>query len=616
MTAVIQPDIQAALQQKLARAPVEPGVYLMKDPEGAVIYVGKARNLKKRLAAYFNRGVQPDPKTRVLVSRIVSFDTIVTRTEKEALILESNLIKRHRPRYNVVLKDDKRYPALRLNIAHPYPSLSIVRKIRKDGALYFGPFASAGAVRQTLKIVNKTFKLRKCTDREFKTRTRPCLNCQMQGCLAPCCRDVDRAAYDEMVHEVILFLKGRAPDLVRKVREAMVAAAAEERFERAAQLRDKMFALEKTIERQIAVTTDLKDRDVIVAVRGEELSLVTLLVVRGGFLQGSRHFVLADTLATEVELIRAFIVQYYEDAPHVPGELLVAELPEDSDLLGQWLQTQRGRRVRILRPRRGEKARLIELARQNADKELQERLAASASGRSLLEGLQRRLRLRRLPQRIECFDNSNIGGSAAVAGMVVFEDAKAAREAYRKFRIRAAGQPDDYAHMAEVLTRRLREDGRGEPLPDLLMVDGGKGQLNIALEVIRGLGLENAFDVVGIAKKDEARGEIADKIFQPGRANPVNWGREGRLLLFLQSIRDEAHRFAITYHRRERSRNALESVLDAVPGVGRQRKTMLLKHFGGIQKIRAATLQELASLPGMTVKTAEALQQALGEAAG
>jgi excinuclease ABC subunit C len=612
----IQPDIQAALQQKLALAPADPGVYLMKDPAGAVIYVGKARNLKKRLAAYFNRGAQPDPKTGVLVSRIASFDTIVTRTEKEALILESNLIKRHRPRYNVVLKDDKRYPALRLNIAHPYPSLSIVRKIRKDGALYFGPFASAGAVRQTLKIVNKTFKLRKCSDREFKTRTRPCLNCQMQGCLAPCCRDVDRAAYDEMVHEVILFLKGRAPDLVRKVREAMMAAAAAEQFERAAQLRDKMFALEKTIERQIAVTTDLKDRDVIVAARGAELSLVTLLTVRGGFLQGSRYFVFTDTLATEVELIRGFIGQYYADGPHVPGELLVPELPEDSDLLADWLQTRRGRRVKILCPRRGEKARLIALARQNADKELQERLAASASGRALLEGLQRRLRLRRLPLRIECFDNSNIGGSAAVAGMVVFEDAKAAREAYRKFRIRAAGRPDDYAHMAEVLTRRLREEGRAEPLPDLLMVDGGKGQLNIALEVIRGLGLENAFDVIGIAKKDEARGETADKIFQPGRANPVNWGREGRLLLFLQSIRDEAHRFAITYHRRERSRHALESALDAVPGIGRQRKAMLLKHFGGIHKIRAASLEELASLPGMTIKTAGALQQALGEADG
>jgi excinuclease ABC subunit C len=616
MKADIQADIQAALLQKLARAPVDPGVYLMKDPEGEVIYVGKARNLKKRLAAYFNRGAQPDLKTGVLVSKIAAFDTIVTRTEKEALILESTLIKRHRPRYNVILKDDKRYPALRLNVAHPYPNLTIVRKIRKDDALYFGPFASAGAVRQTLKIVNKTFKLRKCSDREFKTRTRPCLNCQMQGCLAPCCRDIDRAAYEEMVHEVILFLKGRAPDLVRKVRQDMLAAAQAEEFERAAQLRDKMFALEKTIERQIAVTTDLKDRDVIVAAGADGLSLVSLLSVRGGFLQGSRHFAFADTLATEAELIRAFIGQYYEDAPHIPGELLVPEMPDDSDLLADWLHARRGRRVRILRPLRGEKARLIELARQNADNELRERLAASASQRSLLEGLQRRLRLKRLPRRIECFDNSNIGGTAAVAGMVVFEDAKAAKEAYRKFRIQTAGQPNDYAHMAEVLSRRLREDRREAPLPDLLMVDGGKGQLNIALEVIRSLGLENAFDVIGIAKKDETRGDTADKIFQPGRANPVNWGREGRLLLFLQSIRDEAHRFAITYHRRERNRNALESALDAVPGVGPQRKRMLLKHFGGVQNIRAATLQELASLPGMTLKTAEALQRALGQTSG
>ena len=610
-------NLTAALQPKLARAPRELGVYLMKDADVAVIYVGKARNLKKRLASYFNRSGHTDMKTGVLVSKIAAFDTIITRTEKEALILESNLIKRHRPRYNVILKDDKRYPALRLNVRHPYPNLSIVRKIRKDDALYFGPFASAGAVRQTLKVVNKTFKLRKCSDREFKTRTRPCLNCQMQGCLAPCCRDVDPKVYEEMVNEVILFLKGRTPDLLRRIKKEMVAAAEAQEFERAAQLRDKMFALQKTIERQIAVTTDLKDRDVIAAARGDRLSLVTLMTVRGGFLQGSRHFVLPDTIASEGELIRAFIGQYYEDSPYVPGEILVPEMPDDSVLLAEWLRSRCGRRVRILRPMRGEKVRLVELARHNAEKELKERLAVSASDRSLLEALQRRMRLKRLPRRIECFDNSNIGGTAAVAGMVVFKDAKADKGAYRKFRIKDVAEQNDYAYMGEVLARRFREkEGAETVLPDLLMVDGGKGQLNIALEVIRGLGLDGAFDVVGIAKKDEARGETADKIVQPWRANPVNCGREGRLLLFLQSIRDEAHRFAIGYHRRQRNRNALESALDGVHGIGPQRKTMLLKHFGGIKNIRAATLEELGALPGMTTKTAEALQQALGETDG
>ncbi|MEJ2521102.1 MAG: excinuclease ABC subunit UvrC, partial [Desulfuromonadales bacterium] len=311
------------LRGMLPHLPDEPGVYLMRDAAGAVIYVGKARSLRKRLSSYFSGSGRPDIKTAVLVKKIADIETIVTASEKEALILESNLIKRHRPRYNVILKDDKRYPSLRLDVTHPYPRLSIVRKPKKDGALYFGPYASAHAVRQTLKIINKTFKLRKCTDREFTIRTRPCLHCQMQGCLAPCCRDVNREEYTEMVREVVLFLKGRTPDLIRKIKAEMVAAAVRQDFEKAARLRDKMFALERTVEKQVVVATDVKDRDVIACARSAGLSLVMLLFVRGGFLIGSRTFNFTAPIADDMELMSAFIRQYYETAQFIPNEILV-----------------------------------------------------------------------------------------------------------------------------------------------------------------------------------------------------------------------------------------------------------------------------------------------------
>ena len=600
------------IRQKLSRVSSEPGVYLMKDASGMVIYIGKARNLKKRLASYYKNTGHLDIKAGILVDKINDIETIITRTEKEALILESNLIKKHKPRYNVILKDDKRYPSLRVDLKEKYPYFSIVRKIGLDDALYFGPFASAHAVRETLRTINKTFKLRKCKAKDFKTRTRPCLHCQMEGCLAPCCLDVDPVVYHEQVNEAVMFLKGRTPDLIRKVKEQMAAAARIQEFEKAARLRDKIFFLERTIEKQIAVTTDFKDRDVFATVRSPEFSVVTVLSVRNGFLTGTRHYSFSDTIATEEEMLAAFIRQYYERHPFVPDELLTSIELEDTDLTEEWLRDIKKKKINIIYPQRGEKVQLVNLAVHNAENELKNVIASHSAEMDLLLRLQRKLKMNNLPARIECFDNSNISGTEPVAAMVVFENARAQKALYRKYRIKTVSEHDDYAYMDEVLNRRFGKGDDSKPYPDLLMVDGGKGQLNIAMAVIRDLGLEGKFDIVGIAKKDEKKGEKRDKIFKPGRANPLSFGREGELLLFLQRVRDEAHRFAVTFHRRRRTKKSLQSALDPIPGIGPKRKASLLKHFKTIKNIRAADLDEIRTLPGLNQRVAESVLKALG----
>ena len=606
-----------SLHDKLSGAPNDPGVYLMKDAEGKVIYVGKAKNLKKRLASYFKESGQKeskqiDLKTKVLVKNVSSFDTIITRTEKEALILESNLIKRYRPKYNVILKDDKRYPSLRIDVKSQYPSLTIVRKIEKNGAQYFGPFSSSQAVRETLKIIHKTFKLRKCKTKNFQKRLRPCLNYQIGTCLAPCCLYVDKKIYNEIVKEVILFLKGRTPELIKKIKKQMTSAAKDQNYERAAVLRDKIFALEEMLEKQVVVTTDFKDRDVIAIADSPEILLIALLFVRGGYLLGKRCFSFNKTISTEAEMVSAFIRQYYEKTHFIPQEILVPIPLEDTCLLEDRLTTLNQKKVRMLYPERGEKAQLIKMAAHNAQNSLKDLTASIAAGMDISVRLQKRLRMDKMPERIECFDNSNISGTEPVAGMVVFENGKPNKSLYRKYKIKTVNKQDDYAYMAEILIRRYGKGEKSRPYPDLLIVDGGKGHLNIALSIIQKFKLEKYFEIIGIAKKDVSKGETNDKIYQPGRANPVNFGREGDLLLFLQKIRDEAHRFAISFHRKRRNKKSVHSIFDTVPGIGKKRKEILLKHFGSIDRIRKATLEELVLLPGIDRNIAEALKRILG----
>ncbi|MBT8372639.1 MAG: excinuclease ABC subunit UvrC [Deltaproteobacteria bacterium] len=602
---------QSTLQDKLKRVTNEPGVYLMKDTSGEVIYIGKAKNLQKRVTSYFINSGRLDVKAGILVNRIDDIETIITGTEKEALILESNLIKRLKPRYNVVLKDDKRYPSLRIDPGEKYPNFSIVRKIGQDDALYFGPFSSAQAVRETLRTINKTFKLRKCKARDFKTRTRPCLHCQMEGCLAPCCLEVDTAVYQEQVNEAIMFLKGRTPDLIRKIKKQMGAAARAQEYEKAARLRNKIFSLERTIEKQIVVTTDFKDRDVFGIARSLDGSVITVLSVRGGFLSATRHYSFSETISTAEEMIAGFIRQYYERQRFAPDELLASIKLEDAALIEDLLRSTQKKKVRIILPKRGEKSRLVSLAVHNAEKELENLIASRSAEMDLLFRIQKKLKMNTLPQRIECFDNSNISGSAPVAAMVVFKQARKLPSGYRKYRIKAVAEQDDYAYMKEVLERRLGKGEYSKPYPDLLMVDGGKGQLNIALAVLQDLNLVGVFDVIGIAKKDDKKGETRDKIFIPGRANPLSFGREEDLLLFLQRIRDEAHRFAISFHRRRRKKVSLQSALDTIPGVGKKRKATLLRHFKSVKKIRTADLDDISALPGFNRRVAESVQRAL-----
>lgn len=597
--------------EKLAGVSTEPGVYLMKNRDGRVIYVGKAKNLKKRLASYSKSRDQLDLKTGVLVKQIANFETIITATENDALILESNLIKKYRPRYNVILKDGKRYPSLRLDIGQPYPNLEIVRKVKKDEALHFGPYTATGAMYQTLKLINKHFKLRKCKNGVFRNRTRPCLNYQIGMCLGPCCLEVDPSVYRDIVNEAVLFLKGRTPELIQKIKADMSSAAAAQDFEKAAELRDRMFAIQKTVEKRIAVTTDFQDRDIIGLAGSPERSLITVLSVRSGYLNGSRHFKLNETLATDPEMVEAFIRQHYERVHFIPKEILVPAALESSDLIQQKLSEWKGGKVSILHPQRGEKARLLEMANQNAADSLKEWTSSEAADRDILTRLQRRLRMDRMPNRIECFDNSNISGASPVAGMVVFEGGKPLKSAYRKYKIKTVPEQDDYAYMAEALRRRYGKGEASEPFPELLMVDGGKGQLNIALAILKDLGLSGQFNAIGIAKKDEFAGETEDKIYIPGRANPVQMIGEGEVLFFLQRIRDEAHRYAVTFHRSRRAKASLGSALDSIPGVGNARKKALLKHFGSFKKIRAATLDDLSAVPGISEKLAEAIQNAL-----
>lgn len=606
-----KPAAKATLQGVIDGISEHPGVYLMKNAQAEIIYVGKAINLRKRVASYFQHPETHSPKTALLVTHIADIDTMVTASEKEALILESNLIKRHRPRFNVVLKDDKRYPSVRIDVRAVYPKIEIVRKTPKDGAAYFGPFSSAHAIRQTVKLINKTFPLRKCSDRSMANRSRPCIHHQMGQCLAPCCLTVDPAIYGSIVKEVVLFLKGRTPELIKRLRRNMLKAAQQENFEAAAALRDRMFALEKTLERQVTVTTDFMDRDVVGISGNSDFRLITVMTLRRGFLQGARHFELAHAAPEKDELIAQFLGQFYQQAHGIPVEVLVPDLPAQAALLEETLSEWKGRRVRIRRPLRGEKRRLLEMAQNNAENTLRERLQRASREAAVLEGLKRQLRMDRLPSRIECFDNSNLGGTNPVSAMVVFVDGRPYKAGYRRYTIQSVQGPDDYASMAEVLTRRYGKINDANPAPDLLLVDGGKGQLGIAVAVITKLGLAGRFQLAGIAKKDDAKGETEDKIYLPGRANPVNMGYDGRLLLLLQQVRDEAHRFAITFQRKRRNRGMVRSALDKVPGVGPRRKAMLMRNFGSIKKIRAATVEDLCELPGINLSIAEAIKKAL-----
>ncbi|TYT75688.1 excinuclease ABC subunit UvrC [Desulfobotulus mexicanus] len=597
--------------EKLAQVTTGPGVYLMKDGENRILYVGKAKNLRRRLASYFQRMDRHPVKTGVLVAKIADFDTILTESENEALLLESTLIKRHRPRYNVILKDDKQYPFLRLDLSHPFPNLTVVRRIQKDHARYFGPFSSGGAVRETLKLVNRTFRLRTCKDTVMKGRSRPCLNYQMGVCIGACCKEVDTDAYRRNVREAVLVLKGKTPVLLTKLQREMKKAALAQNFEKAAEIRDKLFALERTRESQVVVATDLVDRDILGRAEVPGMGIFTLMRVRSGLLVDTRHFAFRETLADPGEQIASFIRQYYPEQPQPPREILVPEDLEDREALSEALNTWTGKKVTITRPLRGEKVKLLEWAKSNAEKELEERMALRQGDEAVLETLAAKLGMGGLPHRIECFDNANISGQNPVTGMVVFIDGRPDKNQYRRYKIRHVPEQDDYAYMNESLRRRFAAEKLEGPLPDLLLVDGGKGQLNIAIEVLKDMGVFGSFHVAAIAKMDTEKGESEDKIFIPGRMNPVNFGKDPQALFLLMRIRDEAHKTAVGFHRKQRNKSTLHSRLDGAPGVGPKRKAALLSHFGSFKKLLAAPVEDISSVDGFSPQSARRLYEFL-----
>ena len=600
------------LLTKLARVSKTPGVYLMKNAGGTIIYVGKASNLRSRISTYFSKAGRMDAKTSIMVKHIADFETVLTATAHEALILESTLIKRHRPRYNVLLKDDKRYPSLRMDLRKNFPNLRVVRKIKNDGALYFGPYSSGLAVRETLKLINRNFKLRKCRDPEPRARKRPCLNFQINACLGPCCNTVDPGQYSEIINEIKMLLSGRENDLLCKIKSEMLAASESQDYETAARLRDRMFAIQQVVEKQVAVTRDFVDRDAVAVARSDEYAVIMVLRVRKGHVQGMKDYWIRDELSGDAELVCAFMSQYYESPDVIPAEILVGTDIPDAAMYNAWLSEKKGRKVEIARPERGTRVRVLQMALENAASRLKGLTEEASSHARMLGGLQKKLDLAKLPQRIECIDNSGLAGKDMVSGIVVFEDGVPKSSDYRKYRLKKVELQDDYAAMAETLTRRFSGIGKGIPFPDLLMVDGGKGQLNIAVSVLKKLGLENRVPVIAIAKKDEGNNVPEDRIFLPGRANPVNFSAHSGQLNFLKRVRDEAHRFAVTFHRTRRATQAMQSILDSIPGIGGKRKKTLLKHFDSIAAIGQADPEILSRLPGMNSKAAHDLLAALG----
>jgi len=608
--------MSADLQGKLRTLPKQSGCYLFKDAQGVVLYVGKAVNLRQRVRSYFHKSAQHTPKVARMVRKIADIEWIVTDSELEALILECNLIKKHRPPYNVLMRDDKSYPYLCLTVSEKFPRLLVTRRVRKDGNRYFGPFANSGAVWSTHQLLHRTFPLIPCGKVwSGEAVQRPCLYYHMGRCLAPCAGRADPAEYRQVVQQVALFLEGKGDDLIRQLSAQMAAAAQALEFERAAKIRDQIRALQEVLQRQKVVNLEGINEDVIALVKDERGACVQMFFIRGGKLLGQRHFFLSEGAEENPRaLMREFLKQYYQDAPEVPERILLPYEVDEAQIIAQWLRQKRGDgAVEIHVPHRGEEAQLLELAAQNAELALQSlRMELEQKAEwveSALLELQEVLGLPTMPQRIEAYDISNIQGVAPVGSMVVFEGGQPKKSDYRRFRIRWHPEtPDDYAMMREVITRRLREalegDEKWRHLPDLMLIDGGRGQLNAALEAMRALGFE--IPAVGLAKKQEL-------IILPDQSEPLELPRHSKALHLLQRIRDEAHRFALSYHRKLREERAKRSPLDEIPGIGPRRKKMLLRLFGSIDRIREASVDDLASVPTMTRKLAQQVLDYLRE---
>lgn len=622
-------DIQEKilLETKLKLLPDKPGVYLMKDSRDKVIYVGKALSLKNRVRSYFQNTGRQAPKVQALVAKITDLEYLVTDSEVEALILECNLIKEYRPRYNISLKDDKSYPYLKVTLAEEFPRVLITRTMKKDGSRYFGPYTQVGAVNETLSLLRSIFSLRTCKQEKLNYRQRPCLNSHINKCLAPCSGQLSKDQYQSMIKEIILFLEGRQGELIKTLEAKMNQASTQLNFELAAKYRDQLQAVRKVMEKQKVISTNQEDQDVIAMARGYGRCCVMVFYVRGGKLLGKNSFFLQETDdLSRAEVLTAFIKQYYNEVDFIPPTILLETEPNEHSLLQQWLVEKRAGKVMLKVPKRGEKVKLVEMVGQNALLAIEEANESrhrkkSAEEEKALKGtaaaaeLAEFLGLPEPPKRMECYDISNIQGSQTVGSMVVFEQGLPKNYLYRRFTIKTVQGPNDFASMEEVIRRRFAraqaelelmvagdlslEDAKFLPLPDLVIIDGGKGQLSSARKIMKELNF-GQIATFGLAKREE-------ELFREGESTPVCLPENSQAIYLVQRIRDEAHRFAITYHRQLRGKEGLRSSLDQIVGVGKERRKKLLQHFGSVAKIKEASLEELAAVPGITLQVAEAI---------
>lgn len=595
------PDNQAEQRATLSPLSAEflatvshgPGVYQMLGKK-QVLYVGKARDLRKRLSQYAHFSGPAHSKTAVMLSHVRRVETILTTTEKEALILEASLIKQHRPRYNVILRDDKNYPLIKVTTRDPWPRVTVTRKRLRDGNRYFGPYSSGTAMRATLHLLHAQFPLRRCTI--MRERTRPCLNFQMGRCLAPCAGKVDTAEYQRMVRDVLLILEGKVGDVVKELTAKMEQAAEQLNFEKAALHRDQIKALTRTIEHQAVVADHHLDQDVFGIHRQDASVGIALLFVRGGMITGAQSFFLADPLGEDDSLLAQTILQYYSGERQPPRELLLPFGIEDQGLIEERLAELREGPVSVLTPQRGKRMQLMQMAATNAAQIFSERAKREQSWATLAAALQAKLRLANRPDTIECLDISNLLGKQAVGSLICFVEGEKDAKRYRHYRIKSQDTPDDYAMMREVLERRVRKGLEEDHLPELLLLDGGKGQLQVAIDVLGRYECLDRIDLVAIAKEKQEEGE---KLFRPGRKNPILLPAHSPVLLYLMRIRDEAHRFGITFHRRLRGKAQLHSQLDTIEGIGPKRKQQLLQALGSVKRIVEADIEELAAVTGI-----------------
>jgi excinuclease ABC subunit C len=600
--------------------PEKPGVYLMKDQSGKIIYVGKAISLRNRVRSYFQSSRNLSPRIQSMVKQVERVEYITTNSEVEALVLECNFIKEEHPKYNIRLRDDKQYPWVKVTWQESFPQVYITRKVKKDGSKYYGPYTDAGALRDTIKLLREIFPLRGCRrDLDREKVNRPCLNYHIKRCLAPCVGGVSQEQYREIINQIRLFLEGRQAEIVENFRQQMLEASLHQEYEKAALIRDRLLGIEKVLEKQKMVSDARDDLDIFGIAQDDWGTVVLVFQVRNGKLVGREYFAVSEGEATEApEILEAFLTQYYDGSGFIPPEILLPFKLEGMEAVAEWLSTQRGLSVSLKLPQKGEKFQLIKMAAENASNLMEQERVREKQHRDLIAGLLDELRqeltLPTIPFRIEGFDISNTQGQEAVASMVVFEGGIPKGGDYRRFKIRTVEGPNDFEMLREAVRRRFvkgleeKESLSTGPakfarFPDLLLIDGGKGQISGVAEVLEELGL-GKIPVVGLAKQEE-------EIFVPYREEPIRLDRRSAALMLLQRVRDEAHRFAITYHKSLRDKKTVESSLDKVTGIGPKRKQLLLKHFGSVKRIREASVEELAKVPGITLKLADSIKEQL-----